>query len=193
MLAPTHSRGDLMGMAAPIYYSAEMVRALPDDGKRYETVHGELLVTPIPSILHQLVVGGLTAAIANYLEECSVGSVLTSPADISWGADTLVQPDVFVADLDEIRTDEWENVQTLLLAIEVLSQTTARYDRFTKRRLYQEVGVPVYWIVDPDQQLVEVWTPADTFPTVKAQSVAWSPADAVKPFTLELSELFRPI
>ncbi len=34
-----------MGMAAPLYYTAEMVRALPEDGHRYETVHGELLVT----------------------------------------------------------------------------------------------------------------------------------------------------
>ena len=41
-------RDDIMGMAAPLYYSAEMVRAFPDDGKRYETVHGKLLVTPAP-------------------------------------------------------------------------------------------------------------------------------------------------
>ena len=34
-----------MGMAAPTYYMADMVRAMPDDGNRYETVHGELLVT----------------------------------------------------------------------------------------------------------------------------------------------------
>lgn len=41
-----------MGMAAPVYYSAEMVLALPDDGKRYETVHGELLVSPAPRAWH---------------------------------------------------------------------------------------------------------------------------------------------
>ncbi len=35
-----------MSMAAPAYYTADMVRAMPDDGNRYETVHGELLVTP---------------------------------------------------------------------------------------------------------------------------------------------------
>ncbi|HEY5547863.1 MAG TPA: hypothetical protein VIK50_17545 [Gemmatimonadaceae bacterium] len=34
-------------MAAPIYWTREMVLALPDDGKRYETVHGELLVSPM--------------------------------------------------------------------------------------------------------------------------------------------------
>jgi hypothetical protein len=42
-----------MSMALPIYYTADMVRALPEDGKRYETVHGELLVTPAPRGLHQ--------------------------------------------------------------------------------------------------------------------------------------------
>src|SRR5216117_3264253 len=35
-----------MGMAAPLYYTADQVRALPDDGNRYEVVYGELLVTP---------------------------------------------------------------------------------------------------------------------------------------------------
>ncbi|MFQ5705594.1 MAG: Uma2 family endonuclease [Gemmatimonadales bacterium] len=179
-------------MAAPIYYSAEMVRALPDDGKRYETVHGELLVTPAPRILHQQVVGRLFRALAGYLDETCVGSALLSPADISWGTGILVQPDLFVADRDEIETGEWQNVQTLLLAIEVLSPSTARYDRFTKRRLYQEVGVPLYWIVDPDEQLVEVWIPDDTFPTVERERVAWDPAGAARPFTLEISELFQP-
>ncbi len=37
-----------MGMAAPIYYTADMVRALPEDGNRYEVVYGELVVTPAP-------------------------------------------------------------------------------------------------------------------------------------------------
>ena len=65
--------------------------------------------------------------------------MLASPADISWSDDTLVQPDVLVADLEEVRTLDWAKVKTLLLVIEVLSPSTARYDRFTKRRLYQEV------------------------------------------------------
>ncbi len=42
-----------MGMASPLYYTADMVRALPDDGNRYEVVYGELLVTPAPRLWHQ--------------------------------------------------------------------------------------------------------------------------------------------
>lgn len=182
-----------MRMAAPVYYTADMVRALPDDGKRYETVHGELLVTPAPRLLHQEVVKRLVVTLDAYLGREPVGHVLASPADISWGPDTLVQPDVFVVPLAEARTMSWEFLKTLLLAIEVLSPSSTRADRFTKRRLYQEVGVPLYWVVDGDAQAVEVWTPEVAFPSVERQRVAWRPADSSTPLTIELAELFRPI
>ncbi len=48
--------------------------------------------------------------------------------------------------------------------VEVLSPATARWDRFQKRRLYQELDIPAYWIVDADQNAVEVWTPGATRP-----------------------------
>ena len=128
-----------------------------------------------------------------YLKDRDIGEVLSSPADISWSPDTLVQPDVFVADLSEVRALEWSQVKQLLLAVEVLSPKTARYDRFTKRRLYQDIRVPVYWIVDPDQELVEVWTPDDVQPATYKDRVVWSPDGTHEPLTIELAELFEPI
>jgi Uma2 family endonuclease len=182
-----------MGMAAPIYYTAEMVRALPDDGNRYETVHGELLVTPAPRAWHQEVLARLHVALRAYLESNPVGLALASPADISWGPDILVQPDLFVVAPDEARTMDWRRMRTLLLAVEVLSPTTARHDRFTKRRLYQEVGVATYWVVDPDAHEVEVWTPDDAFPLVARDELVWAPSGAGVPFGLSLERLFRPL
>jgi Uma2 family endonuclease len=180
-------------MASPVYYTAEMVRALPDDGNRYETVHGELLVTPAPRAPHQLVVLRLAVALELYLRRHGVGQVLTSPADISWGDDILVQPDVFVVRLDEARTLDWRFFKTLLLAVEVLSPSTARADRFTKRRLFQEVGVPTYWIIDSEARSAEVWTPGARFPAVERERLTWHPAGAAAPMALDLSELFRPL
>ena len=63
-----------MGMAAPTYWTAEMVRQLPDDGNRYEVVYGELLVTPAPRFDHQLLVSRLAVAIAIYLDLEPVGN-----------------------------------------------------------------------------------------------------------------------
>jgi Uma2 family endonuclease len=182
-----------MGMAAPTYYTADMVRAMPDDGNRYEVVYGELLVTPAPRLWHQVLVQRLTVAIAKYLEREQVGLVLTSPADISWGPDVLVQPDVFVALSEEARTLTWSRMQTLLLVAEVLSPSSVKADRFLKRLRYREAGVPLYWVVDGDARTVEVWTPADDFPSVERERLEWRPAGASEPFALGLEELFRPV
>ena len=182
-----------MGMAAPTYWTAEMVRHLPDDGNRYEVVFGELLVTPAPRLDHQLLVSRLAVAIAKYLEQEPVGVMLTSPADISWGRDVLVQPDVFVVPREEAASHEWSRIRTLLLVVEVLSPSTARADRFTKRRRYQEAEVPWYWVVDGEEQRVEVWTPGAELPAIEAERLVWRPAGAGQPFTLALAELFRPV
>ncbi len=182
-----------MGMAAPTYWTAEMVRQLPDDRNRYEVVYGELLVTLSPRLGHQLLVSRLTVALGNYLAGESVGIVLTSPADISWGRDVLVQPDVFVVSPREAKHREWSRLRSLLLVVEVLSLSTTRADRFTKRRRYQEAGVPLYWIVDGDERRVEVWTPAAELPEVETERLVWRPVGADGTFTLPLAELFRPI
>jgi Uma2 family endonuclease len=182
-----------MGMAAPIYYTADMVRAMPDDGNRYEVVYGELLVTPAPRVWHQVLVQRLTFAIELYLRREPAGMVLNAPADISWGRDVLVQPDVFVVLPEEARTLTWSRMQTLLLVAEVLSPSTARGDRMLKRLRYREAGVPLYWLVDGDERSVEVWTPADDFPAIERDRLVWQAPGARMPFTLTLEELFRPL
>ena len=176
-----------------IYWTADMARRLPEDGNRYEVVYGELLVTPAPRLWHQELVRRLVVALAKYLEAHPLGLVLTSPADISWGTDVLVQPDVFVVPVEQARTLEWSAIRDLLLVAEVLSPSTPRHDRFTKRRRYQEAGVPLYWIVDGDERQVEVWTPGDAFPHIERDRLVWQPERAVDPFTLPLQELFRTI
>lgn len=77
--------------------------------------------------------------------------------------------------------------------MEVLSPTTARGDRFTKRRLYQEIRAPAYWIVDADEHFVEVWTPEAALPTVEREQLKWLPAEAGDPFVPRVPELFRPL
>lgn len=182
-----------MGMAAPAYFTADMVRAMPDDGNRYEVVYGELFVTPSPRPWHQVVVQRLSIALGKYLETEPVGLVLWSPADISWGPDVLVQPDVFVVDPAEARTLDWARMRSLLLVAEVLSPSTTRADRFVKRVRYREAGVPLYWVVDGDERSVEIWTPRDEFPAVERERLVWHPAGSRAAFTLRLEDLFRPL
>jgi Uma2 family endonuclease len=185
-----------MGMPAlqaPEFWTADMVRALPDDGCRHETVHGELFVTPAPRMWHQIVNDRLTNALRNYLLREPVGMVLNLDADISWGPDVLVQPDIYVAPFAEMETLDWARVQTLLLVVEILSPSSVRVDRFAKRRLYQEVNVPLYWIVDTENRHVECWTPDAVTPAVERERLAWHPSGASAPCSIELASLFTPL
>src|SRR4029077_8265161 len=152
-------------------------------GNRYETVRGELLVTPAPRVWHQVVLERLRSALGAYLDRHPHWQLLAAPADISWTPDVLVQPDLFVVPTAEVRTLDWNRLRHLELVVEVLSPTTARADRFTKRRLYQEGRVPTYWIVDANEHFVEVWTPAAALPRVERERVDWLPAGG-HPFQL---------
>ena len=179
-----------MHMVAPVVWTPEMVRALPDDGQRYETVHGELLVTPAPRVTHQRVLSRLLTALVRYLDREPIGELLTSPADISLGDDSLVQPDLFVVDAQDAGATAWADIKHLLLVVEVLSPSSVRADCTVKRALYQSHGIPTYWAVDADARVVEVWTPLADHAVVERERLRWRPTVAASLFELELTTLF---
>ncbi len=152
---------------------------MPEDGNSYEVVHGELLVTPAPRLWHEEVAARLLESVRAYLRVEPIGLAIGSRSDLSWGLeDVLVSPDLFVVPLDEARKDDWLALRTVLLAAEVVSPYSIRRDRFTKRRLYQEQGVPRYWVVDPGDREVEVWRPDDRFPRLERELLRWHPDGA---------------
>jgi len=181
-----------MGMPVRHYYTAADVLAMPEDGNRYEVVHGELLVSPGPRMLHQRIVGRLDRLIGHYLDTQGVGEVYPG-GDLPFADDSFVTPDLLVHDIESARTQSWDLASQPLLVIEVLSPSSTRQDRFTKRRLYQEVGVPLYWVVDADAKCVEVWTPDALFPVTEHHEVRWHPEGAEEPLVVLLEELFREV
>lgn len=178
----------------PHYWTAAEVRELPDDGNRYECIDGELLVTPSPRGLHQVAVREVAFALHDYLRGQKVGELLWSPADIELQPTTLVQPDVFVSrSHDGSRVRDWKDIANLLLAVEVLSPSTARYDRVVKRNFYQRAGVEQYWIVDLDARLIERWLPDAVSPEILSEELTWNPPGASEPLKLNLLALFAEI
>ena len=172
-------------------WTPDEVRALPEDGRRYEVVRGELLVTPAPSFQHQAAVLEMVLVLRDYTDRTGVGYALMSPADIEPEERALVQPDVFVG--RQPRPRDWSDFRRLLLAVEVLSPSTARADRTVKRSLFQRTGVPEYWIVDLDARLVERWRPGDERPEVLTESLDWQPDAAHMPFVIDLPSFFRHV
>ncbi|WP_410784960.1 Uma2 family endonuclease [Kribbella sp. C-35] len=128
------------------------LETLPDDGKRYEVVDGVLLVTPSPLAIHQTAVVELTYV----LRHCCPGDlkVLVAPMDYQPTPTRSVQPDVLACRREDVGRKTI--VKPLLLAVEVLSQSTSLADRVLERRLYEQAGVASYWIFDPAREELTV-------------------------------------
>jgi Uma2 family endonuclease len=187
-----------MGMpAVERRWTAADVRALRDanplPSPRYELVDGELLVTPSPRGPHQFAVTYLVEALTAYLRSNPIGEVLTSPFDVEVEPGFLAQPDVFVVPLHEarrLRTDL--PAKELLVAAEVLSPSSLRHDRVTKRGPYQR-NVQEYWIVDVDTRLIERWQSTDERPRLVTDVLEWHPALARETFVLDLPAYFARV
>ncbi len=144
-----------MGRAVLTY---EDYAALPDDGRRYELHDGELSVTPAPGPRHQAIVGELFVLLRAHVLARGLGRIFVSPVDCILADTTIVQPDlVFVAAADTARITERGIEGPPTLAVEVVTPSTARTDRTTKRQLFARHGVPFYWIVDPADRSLEAW------------------------------------
>jgi Uma2 family endonuclease len=175
-------------------WTREMVLALPDDGNRYELFGGELLVTPAPAPRHEYVVMALLERLIAYLAHTAVGHAGTSPAALALGGHELAQPDIYVMPGPRGRAPQhWEDLGLPILVVEVLSPSTALNDRQIKRKLFQHLGIPEYWIVDPDARQVERWRPDDLRPEVLDESIEWHPPAASEALHIDLVAVFAEV
>jgi Uma2 family endonuclease len=189
-----------MGMPATIHHrwTAEEVRNLQDESRawpRYELIGGELYVTPSPGGRHQVGVTELLLELAPYVREQRIGGVLTSPADIELEPESVLQPDVFVIPrfAEPIEDWTWTDVRSLLLAIEIISPSSARTDRVEKRDQYLKMAVEEYWVVDIEGRHVERWFKGRPNVEVTRETLVWQPTGARAARTLHLPTLFRAI
>lgn len=131
---------------------------LPEDGKRYEILTGDLYVTPAPTPRHQSISKEIEFYLMSCLEKKGMGKVFHAPIDVALADDTIVQPDILfirTAKLYIIGERYIEGPPDLI--IEILSPSTRRRDIRTKSALYAQFNVPHYWIVDPDLDCVELF------------------------------------
>lgn len=119
---------------------------LPEDNRKHELLDGQIVISPSPRPIHQRVVSRLVVALAAVLPPEL--EVLTAPVDvhIPHGLPTLLLPDVIVVPTITVDT---ELVSRPVLAVEVLSPSTRRFDLGRKRAAYARYGIGVYLVVDP--------------------------------------------
>ncbi len=135
----------------------EQFRELPDGGKRYELIRGEVKLTPTPNAAHQAVLGRLSASLDNHTTRTELGEVFFAPLDVRLGADTAPQPDLIFISKDRAGTIQEDFIMGPPdLVVEILSPSTAAHDRATKLQIYAEAGVSEVWLIDPRAGTVEI-------------------------------------
>lgn len=136
--------------------------ALPDSTVHTEWHDGVVIypnwheetISPVPSLRHQAIV---MAVIKLLLKVMPYGDLFTAPTDVRMG-DRIVQPDVFWITQDSacVPQDQYF-LGAPDLIVEVLSMGNTEHDRVTKFDLYETSGVREYWIVDPQEDYLEVY------------------------------------
>ena len=135
-------------------YDWDDYRSWPDE-KRWEIIGGEVFdMTPAPTPRHQTVTGEIFAHLHAHFAGKPCRPFM-APVDVRLSEKDVVQPDlVVVCDREQIKRTHIEGAPTL--AVEILSESTALYDRTLKLRLYARSGVKEVWLVTPYPWLVEV-------------------------------------
>jgi Uma2 family endonuclease len=147
-----------MAQIAPAWgpHTWEDFIALEEDDPR-ELIDGHLVELEVPTWLHERIVAELCTALRTWARPRKAGEVLASGYKVRIAPRRGVMPDL------QFFRDErlYKLPQTGLeaghpdLAVEVVSQSSKRYDRMTKLGWYASIGVPEYWIVDPETRTLE--------------------------------------
>lgn len=118
---------------------------------------------PAPPWSHQMIVGEIYRQIANAIDD-KPWRVCVAPSDIRLPrsaeeddqVDTVVQPDIFiVSDLRKVDARGLRGAPDWLA--EVLSPSTAGYDKVTKLPIYERSGVREVWLIDPTERTVSLY------------------------------------
>ncbi|MCI2429553.1 Uma2 family endonuclease [Candidatus Acetothermia bacterium] len=131
---------------------------LPNDGKRYEILEGEIFVSPSPVTKHQRISRNLLAILHQHTYQHKLGEVFSAPTDVVLSHTNVVQPDLLFVSNDRKKIITEKNIQGAPdLVVEILSETSAEQDRTAKKQIYARHGVREYWLIDPDRETLEVY------------------------------------
>jgi Uma2 family endonuclease len=167
--------------------------ALPSTNRKVELANGEVIVAPSPSNQHQAISMALSLALGNYVRQHGLGVVRYAPHDVRLYAGTVRQPDLFFVreeNRDRFTGQVFEGGPDWIA--EILSPADRQTDEVAKLAEYAQAGVPEYWLVDPEEATIRIFTLAGEgyrlAATVGHGEIATS--TAIAGFAVEVDEVF---
>lgn len=149
------------GVERKASYTYEDYVRLPE-GAPVQLIGGELIMTPAPGKRHQRILLELAFLFKEFLHGKDIGELAVAPRDVYFSPQETYQPDIlFIArERAEISAEDKVNGAPDLV-VEILAPSTAYYDLKKKYKAYEKYGVKEYWIVDPEDQSMEIFTLED--------------------------------
>ena len=119
-----------------------------------EIIGGEFVMMATPTLNHNRVTGNIYHLFRTYLKDRKCEPFPDGTAlYLEEGAEEYKPDMMVVCDPDKLQYNGVHGTPDLV--VEVLSPSTARYDRGHKNEIYEKYGVKEYWIVDPANRTVE--------------------------------------
>ena len=169
-----------------------------NDDKRYEVIEGELIMNAAPSSKHQIIINNLGYFITDFVKKSDLGQVIYSPYDVILDTNIVVQPDILY-----ISKENSKNIKkrgffgSPDLVVEIVSPSSLKRDTEDKRNIYKKYGIKEYWIIFPNEEIIEileleegvykVFNYASTEDLDKEQKVKSKVLDSLK---IELKDIF---
>lgn len=174
-------------------FTAADYREMPEDGKRYQLIEGELIMAPAPNTFHQFVQGNTHYILKAHLQRHPIGTVLGAPCDVYLDEHNVYQPDLLYLTREHanrIRDDGLHGAPDLV--IEILSPSTAGLDR-RKRSHFAAAGTVEFWQIDPALRQIQRFVFAEN--RTKPVSLVDEPETFTSPLfpglVLATAEIFR--
>lgn len=175
---------------------AEYAR-LPDDGKRYEVIAGELSVSPSPGPMHQKALMRLSTALDQFTQEHGLGEMYHGPINVLLSSTDYLVPDLVFVRAERTGIITRRGIEAAPdLVIEAISPSTAMRDRGPKRERYAHFGVPLYWVVDVELRHIEVYRlsqDSDVPAEIVRDALVWQPVPGGPSLSIAVPSIVSPL
>ncbi len=130
-----------------------------NDRDFYELIDGFVVRKSTPKPIHQSVSMNLCLQLGKYLNKNKLGELFASPIHVFLDDSNAFQPDLVFIPTDSqhfITDDGIIGVPDLI--IEIISPSSVLRDRIDKKNVCEKLKVKEYWIIDPQNQEIEIYS-----------------------------------
>ena len=130
-----------------------------NDQSWYELINGEVVQKSSPNPHHQEISFELSFVLGSHVKQNKLGKIYCAPIDVFLDGYNSIQPDLLFIPTDRLAMVTRDGIEGIpSLVVEIVSPSSGYRDRVTKKAVYEQHGVQEYWLVDPLEELIEIFS-----------------------------------